>query len=126
GLALSPFEWSSTSSQFDLVLSVDTEVFREVRLLYDSDVFVRATAQRMLDGFLGLIDQTLADPSRKASEYSCVSAPERALLALWNATEAPFAREARVDQVLAESLMRHRERCALRSASASVSCAELQ
>ena len=126
GLTLAPFEFDSAFVQFDLGLTIDPDVFGEVRFSYSTDLFVRATAQRMLASFLMVLDQVLADPSRRLREYALLADAEQAALAEWNRTDAGYAREQRVDQFLGGSTARHRAGRAIVGASGSLSYGELE
>lgn len=126
GLTLAPFEFDSSTSQFDLVLSIDTAVFREVRLFYDSDVFVRATAERMLANYVGLVEETLKDASRRTHEYTFLAPAETSRLAGWSGADRAYPRHLNVVQLLGESMDTHMARRAILSASGSISFGELQ
>jgi amino acid adenylation domain-containing protein len=126
GLTLAPFEFDSVFAQFDLSLMVDPDVFGEVRLAYSTDLFVPATAERMLASFLNLLEQVLADPSRRVREYSLLADAEQAALAGWNRTEADYPRGPRVDEFVAAGMARDRDGRAIQSASGSVSYRELE
>ncbi len=126
GIVYEPFVFDVGSSQFDLVLTIDTEVFGQAHLSLSTDVFEPATGRRLLAHFMGLVDQVLADPQRPISSYDMVGAEDRQLLASWNHTP-PLAPPAAVAHELLNQQARRTPECiALRSGAVSVSYAELQ
>ena len=74
GLDLERFDFDSGSTQFDLALAVDTERIGRVHLAYASDLFDASTAALMVERYLRLLEQVLADPDRRLSQ---LQAPER-------------------------------------------------
>jgi amino acid adenylation domain-containing protein len=114
GLTVEPFQFDSIASQFDLGLTV-SDAFGELHLGYSTDVFTRATAERMLAGFVALLDQVIADPSRELHRYTSIGAVELRSLQAWNRTDAPFDREVNLPRFLAARMAAHAERVALRS-----------
>ena len=59
---------------------------------YSSDLFDRATIQRMLNHYRMLLESILADPDRPLSHLPMLTQAERAQFAAWNATSANYAR----------------------------------
>jgi amino acid adenylation domain-containing protein len=90
GLRAEAFTFSQGAAQFDLSLTVDTETFGQVQLEYASDLFEEASAQRMLTGYVAVLDRVLADPALTVSGCELMGAAERAELQGWNATQTPF------------------------------------
>ena len=101
------FDFDPGSVQFDLSMTVDTEVFGRVFLAYSTDLFAAATAQRLLVHYLRLLDEVVADAERPLSAYELVTAAEKALLVDgWNRTAQPYPAEQRVDDLVAHLALR--------------------
>ena len=125
GAKLSSFEHATTAAQFDLSLMISPSPSGEVRLAYSTDVFAPASAQRLLDAYVSLLDQVVAAPNRRLRDHDVVSAAQRAELATWNDTVQDFGLPARLDICLADSLARYGQRTAVRSDTGVLSYAEL-
>ena len=101
------FDFDPGSVQFDLSMTVETEVLGRVFLAYSTDLFAAATAQRLLDHYLRLLDEVVTDPEQPLSAYELVSAAEKALLVDgWNRTAQPYPAEQRVDDLVASQALR--------------------
>ncbi|HLL84487.1 MAG TPA: condensation domain-containing protein, partial [Longimicrobium sp.] len=73
------------------------------RLLYRADLFDATTADAMLAQLARLLEQAVADPSRRVSELELLSAEEHELVvAAWNRTAAAYPRERCVHELFAE------------------------
>jgi amino acid adenylation domain-containing protein len=102
GLEYELFDFDSGAAQFDLSMSVETEIFGRVYLSYAIDMFEPATAQRLLEHYLRLLEQVLADPDRPLSAYEILNDAERqTLLTDWNRTQTPYPAERRADELIA-------------------------
>lgn len=85
------FEHERTASQFDFSIHIDTEFAHRIHLEYSTELYAGVTAERMLENFIALIEQVLADPERPLSAYSVVAPAQLALLRNnWNATQMPL------------------------------------
>ncbi|MDH5538703.1 MAG: amino acid adenylation domain-containing protein, partial [Rhizobacter sp.] len=125
GLTLAPFEFDLIASQFDLGLTVD-DAFGEIHLGYSTDVFERATAERLLARFVDLLDQVVEDPTRALHSYACLSVLERRTLDDWNRTDTQFDRARNLPQSLAMHCAGQADRIALRSGAQQLSYAGLE
>ncbi|MEU6704878.1 amino acid adenylation domain-containing protein [Streptomyces wuyuanensis] len=96
----------------------------DLELFHASDLFDRATADALADRLLGLLEQVTADPGRPVSALDTMTAPERALLAGWNATHRPI-RPASVVELLAEQTARTPEETAVVFGDVRLTFAEL-
>ena len=91
GLSWVPLEFDTGSAQFDVSLMVETETLQKVYLSFNTDLFTRQTAERMLSHFCALLQQALVDPSLRVSEMPMLSpTEEQQLLTEWNSTEADY------------------------------------
>ena len=72
------------AAQFDLSLHVDTEFGHRLHIEYATDLFAPATAQRLLDNYLVLLEGLLqADDGQPISALDSIAPAERALVASW-------------------------------------------
>ncbi len=126
GLVYEPFEFDTGSSQFDLALSIDTQLFGRAQLSFSTEVFEPATGQRLLDSFMALVDQVLADPQRPLSAFELIGAADRQALADWNATPLDVPTPALVHAQIRQQAQRTPDRPALRCGEVLLSHAELQ
>jgi non-ribosomal peptide synthetase component F len=91
GLKWEPFEVDPGSAQFDLSLTVELEVAKKAYLTFNTDLFKRETAVRLLRHFLTLLDDALEHADRHISELSMLGKSERTqLLTEWNRTASPY------------------------------------
>ena len=107
GLRVTPIPLESTTTQYDLLFHF-WEDDRELngRLRYSTDLFDRATIDRLLDHFRALIDNVTEDADRLIDDVPMLTAAERhELVVARNATATPFPDrclhelfEARVDE----------------------------
>lgn len=87
--SLERFDFERGVSQNDLTLFIDEENDALNGLLeYNSQLFNKGTAQRMIDSFSVLIKGIVDDPARKISEYPIISQKELFLTTVkWNRTD---------------------------------------
>jgi len=91
GLSWVPFEAETRTSQFDLSLTIETEIARKAYLTFNTDLFERQTAERMLGQYKVLLHSALATPKAKLSELSMITESERnQLLQNWNRTQEDY------------------------------------
>ncbi|HEX7092288.1 MAG TPA: amino acid adenylation domain-containing protein, partial [Nitrospiraceae bacterium] len=91
GLSWVPFEVETGAAQFDLSLTIETEIARKAYLTFNTDLFERQTAERMLGQYKVLLHNALANPTARLSELSMLTAPERTqLLQDWNRTQEDY------------------------------------
>ncbi|CQR31068.1 putative AMP-dependent synthetase / ligase [Thiomonas arsenitoxydans] len=84
------FDFDRVSAQFDLSIHVDTEFSRHIQLEYSTDLFSLDTAQRLLDSYVFLTEQLLAQPALPVSSHALVTPAQRAVLDQWNTTPQPL------------------------------------
>ncbi|NRD59326.1 non-ribosomal peptide synthetase, partial [Corallococcus exiguus] len=98
GLTLTPMPQADQVAKFDLELlfKEEPEGLRAV-LVYSTDLFDAATAQRMLGHLRVLLESAAAHPERSLSEVTLLTEAERQqVLKGWNATEQEYARESSI------------------------------
>jgi amino acid adenylation domain-containing protein len=127
GLRMSMREGETGTAKFDLFLELtEGPDGVEAALEYASDLFDRGTVERMAERFVVLLEGIAADPDRPASVLPLLSAAERRLVtAGWNATDAPWPREARLHDLFAARAARSPDVVALVHGARSVTYAEL-
>lgn len=104
GLEVEEFPFERTTAQFDLSVHIDTEFTHRIHLEYASDLYAPATAERMLENYLALLERLLAEPAAPLSAMSIVAPAQRALLREgWNATQAALPVEQTVHRYLASA-----------------------
>ncbi len=85
------FDFDRIAAQFDLSIHVDTEFTHRVHLDYSTDLYTRATAERLLDSYMHVLDQALVKPDLPLSAFSLAAPRQIDLLrGAWNATQVPL------------------------------------
>lgn len=91
GLAWSVYEFDGGAAQFDLTMSVDTELTKKASIIFRTDLFDGVTIEKMLEQYRTLLEAVVADPYRKIEEYEFLSqADRRSILVEWNQTHADY------------------------------------
>ncbi|HEY6320474.1 MAG TPA: amino acid adenylation domain-containing protein, partial [Thermoanaerobaculia bacterium] len=97
GLELAPLGTALGAAKFDLTLEIGAGESVDgygAELEYNTDLFDRATAVRLLRHFETLLAGALADPAARVGELPILSPPERAqLLREWNDTAPAMHRQ---------------------------------
>jgi len=93
GLSWVPFEVETGAAQFDLSLTIETEIARKAYLTFNTDLFERQTAERMLGQYKVLLHSALANSTARLSDLSMLTALDRTqLLQDWNRTQVDYPR----------------------------------
>jgi amino acid adenylation domain-containing protein len=112
------FDHERTASQFDFSIHIDTEFAHRIHLEYSTELYAGVTAERMLENFIAVIEQVLAEPERPLSTYSVVAPAQLALLRKnWNATQLPLAAQPLLHRHLGTARETLRDRVAVVDAS---------
>ena len=95
GIELAGLTWEIVTldrggAQFELTFSVDTEVTRTLSVEYNTDLFERATVERLVSQYFTLLAAAAAAPAERISRLAVLPAEQLALLRNWNATTASF------------------------------------
>jgi amino acid adenylation domain-containing protein len=98
GLQLDDVNWEPMpldrgGAQFELSLSIDSEVTRRIILEYNTDLFDRTTIERAIGNYLTLLEGAIAAPETVLSTLPLLTAQEKALLRRWNATAESYPRD---------------------------------
>ncbi len=109
GLALRPLEVDSETAKFDLTMTLVEEEGRILgRLEYASDLFERATAERMAGYLATLLAGIVGSAQGSVAELPLLSAEERRqVLETGSRTAAGFPREASIHDLFAQQAARH-------------------
>ncbi len=114
GLSWVPFEVETRASQFDLSLTIETEIARKAYLTFNTDLFRRQTVERMLGQYKVLLHSALANPTARLSELSILTEPERnQLLQGWNRTQKDYPQSECFPQMFEEQVERTPDAVAL-------------
>ena len=119
------FDFDPGSVQFDLSMTVDTDVLGRVFLAYSTHLFTAATAQRLLAHYLRLLEEVVADSEQPLSAYELVTDAEKALVEGWNRTAQPYPAEQRVDDLVASQAQRTPHADAVRLADRRLTYAQV-
>ena len=126
GLEVEEFPFERTTAQFDLSVHIDTEFTHRIHLEYASDLYAPATAERMLENYLALLERLLARPAAPLSAMAIVAPAQRAFLREgWNATQAALPPEPTVHRYLASATVAPETVAAVDSAGLRLSYGEL-
>lgn len=94
GLSWTPLNIDTGSAQFDLSITIETEVLKKAYLSFNTDLFTRQTAERMLGHFGALLQQALSHPGLRMSELPMMGRAEtQQLVTEWNRTRADYPDE---------------------------------
>ncbi len=125
GLKVDAFAFERRAAQFELAMGADLDAFRQVHLGYASTLFSKATAQRLLESFMSLIESALENPNRRIDEYDLLTDSQRAEIAAWNRTDAAKPEFRSVAEMISACALAHADRPALRDSSGTLSHAQL-
>jgi amino acid adenylation domain-containing protein len=127
GLEVSPVEAERVSAKFDLSMEL-TPSSRGLRggLTYPTDLFERATVDRMLGHLEQVLEQVAADADVRLSQLELLGAAERALvLETWNRTEAEYPADRCIHELFEAQAARTPGAVAVRFEETSLTYAEL-
>ncbi|QSQ26379.1 non-ribosomal peptide synthase/polyketide synthase [Pyxidicoccus parkwayensis] len=127
GMTFHPVELRSEVSRFDLafILSDSPNGFRGL-LEYNTDLFDASTVQRMMDGFVLLLDAVVASPDARLGELPLLSEAERQqVLVDWNQTDSAFPRDACVHHLFSHQASLTPDSIAVEAASGHLSYRQL-
>nr|WSZ19204.1 amino acid adenylation domain-containing protein [Streptomyces canus] len=117
----------AATSALDLMMSVREDGDRiAARVEYSTDLFDRATVERMAGHFGVLLAAAVAGPDRRVGELELLTGAERErLLVQWNDTAAPFPVHHGVPELFEERVREHPDAVALTSGEQSLTYGEL-
>jgi amino acid adenylation domain-containing protein/non-ribosomal peptide synthase protein (TIGR01720 family) len=113
-------------AKFDLALGlVETPHGLEAALRYSTDLFERASVERMAVHLAAVLEQVAKDADLRLSALELVSDRERAQVAAWNATERPYPSGERIHTLFEAWAARTPDAAALVFGDVSVTYGEL-
>jgi amino acid adenylation domain-containing protein len=102
GLVLAPLLVDSGMTKFDLTLTLwETAEGFSGMLEHNTDLFDRATAERLLARFSALLEGALARPAAAVQDLPLLLREELLQIQDWNATATPYPREATLPELFA-------------------------
>jgi len=114
GLSLEELVFDSGSAKFDLTLEVVEHSGLHCTIEYCTALFDKRSIQRLAQHFETLLGDILRNPDRPLSDlHNLNEAARRELLFQFNATEAEYRRNARLDRIFEEQVERTPDRVAL-------------
>jgi amino acid adenylation domain-containing protein len=125
-LRLSAMEVYSGATEFDLVMNtIETEEGLLASITYNSDLFDRATVERMLNHYEVLLEGVIAEPNQSLALLPIMTQPERRqLLEEWNDSQ-DYPQDKAIHVLFAEQVERHPTAPALSFAGQEMSYAAL-
>jgi amino acid adenylation domain-containing protein len=126
GLEWSGWRGEGRTAKYDLSLVlVDTPDGLAGVLEYNTDLFDRDTAERMIAQLRTVLESVAADPAAPVADLPLLAPGERELLAEWSTSRAPEARARCVHEAFAEQAARVPEKAALVFGAERVTYADL-
>jgi amino acid adenylation domain-containing protein len=89
GLEWEPMELDRGGAQFELSVSVESVVTRKLSVEYNTDLFDRATIERLVGQYFTILEAVVAAPEMRIASVSVLPAEQRAALLEWNDTRLP-------------------------------------
>jgi amino acid adenylation domain-containing protein len=127
-LSESAVEHAIGHSKFDLLIQLDEKMDGSIggHLGYNTDLFDRETAQRIVSHWGTLLEEIAAEPDRPISELSVMSVSEQVeQIVDWNRTDSKFSDDASLYELIAAQTQRTPEGLAVIDRHSSLSYAEL-
>ncbi|HEX5708787.1 MAG TPA: amino acid adenylation domain-containing protein, partial [Pyrinomonadaceae bacterium] len=127
GLTLKLEEFESGTARFELEFHLrEHDGGMRGELLYNSDLYDAATAERMVEHFQMLLEGVVRDPDENVSALPLLAeAEEQQLLVEWNRTATPYQRELCVHEMFARQAERAPDEIAILFDGTEVSYREL-
>ena len=119
-------EAAGVAARFDLTLllrSGESGIHGELQ--YAADRFDRGTAERMAEHLARVLEQAASHPERHVSRMALMGPAERAAVAAWNRTDAPYPAERCIHQLFEEQARRTPGAVAVHFGDASLTFAEV-
>jgi amino acid adenylation domain-containing protein len=125
GLNLQPVIIDRGGSQFELSITVDTQITHSISVEYSTDLFDRMTVERMVERLLTIFQTITSVPDTPVRDIIRLPSTERALLQAWNRTEAAFPSETIFSRTFEDQVARSGSAVAVSFMGATLSYAEL-
>ena len=127
GLSLSRIDAEAETAQFDLTMRIEERAGEFTgRLNYNTDLFERATIERMTNHFQQLLGEMVRDTEQKVADVRMLSAAEREqLIVKWNRLEQQYEVVGGLMARFERAVNRYPEAIALKDGDEEVSYREL-
>ncbi len=112
-------------AQFELSVSVDTQVTRSLIVEYNTDLFDRLTIERIVAQYFTILEAAAVAPATHIGALTLLPAEQLALLHDWNATAAPYPSNATFVQIFEDQAVRTPDALAVSFEGATMSYAQL-
>ncbi len=110
GLEWEAFEFELEAAQFDLGLTIDTEISHKAYLQYNTDLFEASTIRRFVRQYRYLLESALRHPDTPISQLPILGADERyECLVQWNNTKQEFPSQANLVELFEQQVRQHPE-----------------
>jgi len=121
-------EFPSSQIPFDLALDAVRDRGDEllIKFAYAADLYAESSIERLIAGFLEVLDGFAAQPQAMLGEVALVTAPELAQLSEWNIPRQTFEASRLLPELIAEQAFLRPEAIALVHGDERVSFAELE
>ena len=106
GLNIEPVVIESVVSKFDITLDfIETVEGLYGSIEYNTDLFDRATIERMANHFIVLVEQVTENPGRQIKDLEVLTSEEKhQLLVEWNDTDVDYPREKCIHQLFEDQV----------------------
>jgi amino acid adenylation domain-containing protein/FkbH-like protein len=127
GLEVTFLDVAGDTAKFEITVLVKMSSARvSLEVEYNSDLFDRPTAARLLEHLQNLLVAALERPDQRVSELAMLSEPERRqVLRKWNETQTEYSRHKSVHQLFEEQVLRQPNSVAAHFSSQTITYAEL-
>jgi amino acid adenylation domain-containing protein len=118
GVSMEPVVTESKTTKFDLTLLLEEgPAGLRGTLEYNSDLFEKATINDLLDSYLLLLDQAIANPEQRLGMFSLLTDVQRqVVLKNWNATRAEYPSDVAVHHLFEAQVAKTPDALAVRFA----------
>jgi len=114
GLSWEPFEIDMGASQFDMGVTIETEISKKIYLIFNTNLFDREAAERMIRHFSELLEDAMRHPTARLSVLSMLTQAERnQMLNVWNDTASPYPHSQCFPELFEEQVARTPEAIAV-------------
>lgn len=126
-ITLEPLDFHNGTCKFDLWLSIiDCNSVMECVMEYNSTIFERSTILRMIKNYLKLLEEIVADPEKKVTDYDIINDSEKQLIMHdWNNTRHDFGRSPYLHRLIEEAAQKYGDKTAVRFEGETLTYAEL-
>jgi len=125
GLQWEPLQLDRVGAQFELSFSVDTEITRALSVEYNTDLFERATVQRLIEQYFTILEAIARAPRTRLSRISLLSQSQWAQICAWNHTPMALPGLETFPRLFAAQARRSADDCAVSFEGAVMSYAQL-